>query len=492
MTDMRLRSICILGGGIAGSLAAAALARSLKRLDLAITLIALDQDPPPPLALAMLPPMRALNRSLGLSDGELASVAGATFRLGTRFLANAPNCEAFFIGVGAPGGGLQGIPAHQHWLHCANGAFDYGELMPAAVAASLGRVDPDGKAWPRQLGWLAAGLHVDGAAYQMLLRRSAKSAGVAMISGIFCGGERAADTGFITAVTLANGTRVEADLFIDASGSAAVLSSGIIGTGWESWEKQMPHRWIRSVRVPRTDPPAPCSAAVASPTGWKITLPLLDHDVEMQLTRNAEDNADKGPSQASGARQSAAILPGRRAALFSHNVLALGEAAAAFDPLEVSGLHHVQLSIASLITALPDRACGAETRYLNRLLRDYAGRMADFHTLLNKAAGDVDNTPELDRKSALFAATAQVSLIDEETYSEANWAAAFIGLGLRSPLGNALAATIPDAAISAALSNAASAVRSAAAQLPTHQSALAAAVAAWRAGPPQQAGHNVG
>jgi tryptophan 7-halogenase len=483
MSDRRLRSICIVGGSLVGSLTAAAVARSLARLDLSITLVALDQDPPPPLALAMMPPMRALNRSLGLSDGQLIAEAGATFRTGTRVLANAPHSDEFFTGNGAPAGGLQGIPAHQHWLRVARGAFAHADLMPAAVAAALGRVDPDGRVWPHQLGWMATGLHVDAAAYQALVQHSARAAGVAMIRGAFRGAERAADTGFITAVSLTDGTRVEADLFIDASGTAGLLIEGALGIGWESWQAQMPTSCVRSQRVKRTGPPAPCTTIAPSPTGWKVILPLADHDIEMELT--------EARLQATEA-EAAALTPGRRTALFSHNVLAVGDAGVVFDPLEASGLHHVQLSIASLITALPDRDCEVETRYLDRLLRDYADRMADYHALLNRAAGSDGSTAELDRKSALFAATAQVSLIDEETYSEANWAAAFIGLGLRHPLGNTLAATISNHQISAALAGAVHAVRSAAERLPTHQSALAASVAAWRAGPPQQAGRNVG
>lgn len=495
MTGARLRSICILGGGVAGTLAAAALARSLKGMALSITLVALDEDSPAPMALAMLPPIRALNRSLGLSDAQLVADAGATFRLGTRYLANAGHSDEFFAGFGGPAGGLAGIPAHQHWLRSASPSLAHADLLPAAVAAELGRIDPDGSIWPHQIGWLAAGFHVDGGRYHALLRAAAAAAGVSIIAGAFAGTEQAGDNGFISAIMLADGTRVEADLFIDASGAKGLLIGGGLGVGWQSWQAQLPTHRLWSVRTSRSGPPSACSLAVPTANGWRMTLPLADHDVELCMTISTtaqEDPLAAIGNRAIGSPRVEDCNAGRRTALFSHNVLALGEAGVTFDALEASGLQHVQTSIASLITALPDRDCGVETRHLDRLLCAAADRMADYHALLNQATGAVATTPELDRKRALFDATGHVSLIDDESYFEPSWAAAFIGLGHRPRLANALAATIPADEAAAALANAARSLRTAAERLPTHQTVLAHMTTAWRAGHQQQARRHVG
>lgn len=493
MTDARLRSICVLGGGISGTLAAAALARSLSGMNLSITLIALDGDDPPPMALAMLPPIRALHRSLGLSDAQLVATAGATFRLGTSYLANPGRSEGFFVGYGGPAGGMAGIPAHQHWLRSASPALAHADLMPAAVAAALGRIDPDGRSWPQASGWLASGLHVDGELYLALLRQVAAGAGVSTLSGRFAGTERVGDSGFIAAIMLADGTRVAADLFIDASGATGLLIGGALGVGWQSWQALLPSDRLWSVRARRPGPPAPFAVARPTPTGWRLTLPLADHDVELVMaSADIADPVAMVGDRALGPARLDRLTTGRRTTLFNHNVLALGEAGVGFDGLEASGLHHVQTSIAKLITALPNRDCGAETRYLDRLLCAAADRMADFHALLNRAAGPVASTAELDRKCALFDATGHVSLIDDEGYFEAGWAAALIGLGHRSRLPNALAATIPDDQAAAALASAAQTVRMAAARLPMHETVLAQLAAAWRAAPQQQARHHVG
>lgn len=457
-------------------------------LDLSITLVALDTDPAPPLALATLPPIRALNRSLGLSDGQLIAGAGATLRLGTQFIADTESGGEgvnFFAGFGGPAGGFSGVPAHQHWLRSAGTGLRHADLLPAAVAAELNRASADGGGWPRQLGWIAAGLHVDGARYLALVQAAAEAAGVAISTGSFARAERNTESGFVSEIYLTDGSHIEADLFIDASGPAGLLIDQTLGVAWQSWRAQMPTRHVCAARVERAGPPAACTLAVADADGWRSTLPLYDHDVVVRTTAHKEPD----PVESSfGEPQYWTIAPGRRTTLFSHNVFAIGEAGTVFDAFEASGLHHVQIGVANLINALPDRDCGIETRHIDRLCCAAADRMADYHALLNQATGAVTVTAELDRKRALFAATGHVSLIDNETYFEPSWAAAFIGLGHRPTYANALAETIPDTDAALALAKAAAAVRQAALQIPPHQDALAQLVAAWRNGTTGKAG----
>jgi len=75
-------------------------------------------------------------------------------------------------------------------------------------------------------------------------------------------------------VTLADGSQLSADLFIDCSGFRSLLLGEALGTGFEDWGRWPPND--RAVAVPSavSGPPAPYTRSNAKPTGWQWRIPL--------------------------------------------------------------------------------------------------------------------------------------------------------------------------------------------------------------------------
>src|SRR4051812_11847929 len=117
MDSRAIRSVVVVGGGIIGWSAAAALKRRLPTLS--VTVIAC---PPAVNALAeriisTLPSIVDFHGDLGLSAADTVLGAGSRYRLGTRFEGWA---ETDYVhAYGSYGASLGSVAFHQYWLRAA-------------------------------------------------------------------------------------------------------------------------------------------------------------------------------------------------------------------------------------------------------------------------------------------------------------------------------------------------------------------------------------
>jgi tryptophan halogenase len=472
MSRASLKSVAIVGGGVAGWMTACALSRVLPA-DCAIRVIETAAAAPRG-ALSTQPALRAFHNLLGLAEPALMRAARGTFKLGSRFSgwAAADHVEGF----SDTGANLDGVTFHHHWLRARQHgeAGRYEDYNLAAVAGRLGRFAPPSEDPRSVLSTLSYGLHLDAADYVAALRAAAGR--VDRLVGEIA--EVTPDTdGGVDAVRLASGERIAADLFIDTTPEGRLIGSSPHGA-WIDWSPSLPcdRLALREV-APRTAPP-PLTEIEAVPEGWLRRVPLRGGDA-VALAYNSRLTPDDAAREILGGE--ATVVPlrnGRRARVWVGNCLAIGPAAGQLEPLNGDDAHLVQSGVSRLIALLPtaDGSPLAATEY-NRLMAEELDRARDMAVFRYAVAvrtdpvwalaREVQPSPALAYKQSQFESRGRVVMYDEETFVEGAWIGAFLGHGVLPRRHDRLADRLPADQADAALSRLRGLIRQAAQSMPT-------------------------
>ncbi len=453
LPDQRIRSICIVGGGTAGWMAAAALAKFLGGLGCSIRLVESDEIGTVGVGEATIPPMIEFIRALGIDEDDLIRKTHATFKLGIAFEDWTRVGHEFFHPFGQTGFAMEGVPFAGWWMRLwQNGeAQDLARYSLMAAAARNGKFMRPVAAPGTLLEGITYALHFDAGLFARLLRDYAVARGVKRTEGRVSEVSLRGEDGFVEAVTLAGGERIAADLFLDCSGFRGLLIEDALQTGYEDWRKWLP--CDRAIAVPAgiAGPPAPLTRAIARQSGWQWQIPLQHRSgngyvycsefvsddaarAELLGNLNAEPLAD--PRQLS-------FVTGRRRKSWHKNVVALGLSSGFLEPLESTSIHLIQRGISMLLQMFPDRRFeGADIdRYNQRLAFEY-GRIRDF-LLLHYAVNARDDTPfwrhcqalpltdTLREKIDLFESYGRVVREDSELFPIQSWQYVMLGQGLR-------------------------------------------------------------
>ena len=237
VNDIRQRMV-IVGGGTAGWMCAAALARFAPP-STAITLVESEAIGTVGVGEATIPPIRLFNKAIGLDEATFLRETSATYKLGIAFDGWLREGESYMHAFGTIGRPYEQVPFRHHW---ARGRA-HGLALPLAhysaneVAARSGRMATGvhGPGIP-ELPWA---YHFDASAYAALLRRQCEAQGVVRREARIARAIRAED-GDIAAVATDEGDRIEGDFFFDCSGFRALLIEGELATGYEDWRRWLP------------------------------------------------------------------------------------------------------------------------------------------------------------------------------------------------------------------------------------------------------------
>src|SRR5687767_13952117 len=205
MSDERLKSIVIVGGGTAGWMAAAALAHALKGSGCAITLIESDDIGTVGVGEATVPHLRAFNHSLQIDEVEFVRAVKGTFKLGIQFVDWGRIGDSYVHGFGTIGHDYRALPFHQYWLklHLQGKAHDIGDYSINTAAAPLGKFISGAADVPKSspLSQVAYAYHFDAGLYAQYLRRYAEARGVRRTEGEVVDVQLRGDDGFMESVT---------------------------------------------------------------------------------------------------------------------------------------------------------------------------------------------------------------------------------------------------------------------------------------------------
>jgi tryptophan halogenase len=444
----RVQSVAIVGRDAPVWLTAAALRRSLGSTGLRVHVVELPRLRASVDAYAAVPSLAAMHRLLGLEERIVLGACRGVPMTGQRFSNWAQGGSPYLLAYDdepPPGGDL---PFTQYWVKGALEGLRVGfdDFSLGNACARLGRV-PAQAASDAPVS-ASYGYHLDALAYSELAKALALRLGAEVASA----GVRNVDieSDRIAGIDLADGTRLTADLYVDATGSEAALIGNLPGAEFESWGEWLPCDRLLATSAPRLQNVPAFSQISAFRGGWVGLFPLQNRTAVVAAYGSRAVADDEMVEQLSviarlpvqGDAVVSALNQGIRRKAWIGNCIAVGEAAIAVDPIDALDLHVTHGCISYLMTAFPVTADQfPEAEAYNASVHRFGCNLRDFqaaHYKLNRrfddpfwdAARDAMMPESLERRIGLFDARAIVTLYDDESFHEQSWAALFLGCGL--------------------------------------------------------------
>lgn len=490
MQSQHIENLVIVGGGTAGWIAAAALARLLGP-SVKITLIESEAIGTVGVGEATIPQIRRLNGVLGLDENEFVRETRGTFKLGIEFNNWGHIGESYLHTFGDAGINLASLHFHHYWLRSqaeGQGAslWDYSLHHKAAYAHKFGRLDRVGNT---SMTGLAYAFHFDAGLYARYLRKHAEANGVTRVEGKVVDVDLDAETGHIAHVTLESGQAVAGDLFVDCSGFRGLLIGEALGVGYQDWSKWLPCDGAVAVGCESTQPLRPYTKATAHDAGWQWRIPLQHRTgnghvfcqqftSEDKATETLLANLDGAPM---GDPKRLRFTTGRRDKFWHKNCVSLGLASGFLEPLESTSIHLIQSNVSKLIELFPDKSFDvANEREYNRQVSHEYQLIRDFLILHYHRTDREDSEfwryckhmsipDSLTEKMQLFSSNGLLYKDAEDLFRESSWVQVMVGQGLIPKSFHAMANRISSDQLTTFLGDVQKLIDRATNDLPQHQ-----------------------
>ncbi len=447
-----IKRILIVGGGTAGWMTAALLGKLFQGL-YEIVLIESEEIGTVGVGESTIPAIKKYNELLGLDENMFVQRTQGSFKLGIQFVDWRRLGDAYYHAFGMIGQDMGWLRLHQYWLkmQASGTATDFATYSINAMAARANkfmRADP--KMAESPLGQIAHAFQFDAGLYARFLREFAETHGVVRREGKVSDVTLRADDGFVVSLTMDDGTRITADLFIDCSGFRGLIIEQAMQTGYESWAQWLPCDRAIAVPCACTEPFTPYTRATARGAGWQWRIPLQhrtgnghvyasrfisDDDAERQLLTSLDGAQLAEPNRLR-------FTAGKRRQIWNRNCVAIGLSSGFLEPLESTSIHLVQSAVIRLVRMLPDCSFDPATiAEFNRQSDFEYERIRDFIILHYKAVErddtpfwrycrDMDVPTTLQRKIDLFAANGRIFREDDELFTEESWIQVLLGQGI--------------------------------------------------------------
>jgi tryptophan halogenase len=478
-----VRRIVVAGGGTAGWMAAAAIARTMGRT-VDLTLVESDAIGTVGVGESTIPPLVTYNRLLGINEAEFMRATQATFKLGIMFDGWKTAGESYFHSFGLTGKDHWSAGFQHFWLH----GRDKGHLQPyddyclellAAAEGRFAHLPDEGMNYAYQL---------DSTLYGRFLRRMAEADGTRRVEGRIARVELDGESGDIAALVLESGTRIEGDLFLDCTGFRALLIEQALHAGFDDWTHYLPCDAAIAVQTENAGPPPPFTRAMAHDAGWQWRIPLqhrtgngivycsryLDHDAALErLLGNLTGPVLTQPNRLR-------FVTGARRKQWHRNCIAIGLSGGFMEPLESTSIHLIQRAILRLIRMMPagpvsprDIAEFNDQQHQDMLqIRDFlilhykVTERRDSPFWRQCAAMEIPDT--LAQKIELFRETGRVFRRNEELFAENSWVQVMMGQGIMPQSRHPIAAKLRDEELATLLQSLRDSARRTVAGLPEH------------------------
>ncbi|WP_114228913.1 MULTISPECIES: tryptophan halogenase family protein [Sphingomonas] len=478
-----MKRIVIAGGGTAGWMAAAAIARTLGDA-VELTLVESDDIGTIGVGESTIPPLVAYNRLLGIDEAEFMRATQATFKLGIQFDNWRVPGEGYFHSFGATGTDHWSAGFQHFWLEAQGRgmAGDYDSCCLELVAAHAGKFAhlPNDK--------MNYAYQLDSGLYARFLRAMAERDGCRRVEGKIAMVALDGESGDIAALELEDGTRLEGDLFLDCTGFRAMLMGGALGVGFDDWTHHLPCDSAIAAQTRSVEPAVPFTRATAHDAGWQWRIPLqhrtgngivycsdyLDHDAALErfyAALNGERLTEPNRIR---------FKAGARQKQWHRNCVAIGLSGGFMEPLESTSIHLIQRAVLRFLRMLPMDAISARdvAEFNDQQMTDML-QIRDFLILHYKATdrrdsafwrrcADMPIPDSLEQKIELFRETGRVFRKNEELFAENSWVQVMLGQGIVPKSWHPLATKLSDDELRRLFENIRGTVARTVASLPAH------------------------
>ncbi|MGB0935960.1 MAG: tryptophan halogenase family protein [Colwellia sp.] len=486
----KLKSICIVGGGTAGWMAATLLTSALRGSNIQITVVESPDIATIGVGESTVPSMMNFIQTCQIDLKEFIQETSASFKLGIKFSDWHTKGDSFFHPFGAIGKEVNGFDFYQAWLKSLNDGLQTRWLdhSPSAIMAEENRFmlrpnQPDN--WV--LSSYAHALHLDAIKVARYLRKICLQRGVKRIEATVDKVELN-DNGFIEQLILNDESKLKSNFFIDCTGFKALLIENTLKISQEDWSHYLPCDRAVTVQTEQTTPPVPYTIATALNAGWSWEIPLQhrtgngyvysskfcsDEEATSSLLNQIKGKPVNEPK----------IIPfktGKREKIWHKNCLALGLSGGFLEPLESTAIHLVYKTLVHFIAHFPDMDFDNynEQAFNQKIDKDYL-EIRDF-IILHYCTSNRDDSDfwqwcqtmpvptSLNEKIKVFFERGQLEHSSELFFSIDSWCSILEGMKIRPRKYHPLLDAFHQKSLANTLSNNVKAIRSTVLQMPNH------------------------
>ena len=443
-----IEKIVIVGGGTAGWMAAAALARAMGK-HVQITLVESGDIATVGVGEATIPPIIDFLQFLGIDENDFVARTNATFKLGIEFVNWGAKGERYMHPFGKYGFDMEGVAFHHYWLkmRASGEAHSLEEYSLETIAARAGKFTRPLDIARSPLANIAYALHFDAGLVAKYLRDYAGAKGVRRIEANVTDVQQRGADGFIESVKLDTGDTVAGELFIDCTGFRGLLIEQALQAGYEDWSHWLPCNSAVAVQCAPDGPPLSYTRATAHSAGWQWRIALQNRIGNGHVYCGDYMGDDEAAATLLASLDGAPLADprqlrfttGRRKQSWVKNCVAMGLSSGFLEPLESTSIHMIQSALMRLIAFFPSPGFAAENtaEYNLRTGCEYE-YIRDFLILHYNATRRDDsdfwnfcrtrkNPESLEQRIALFRATGHVAVREEELFDRKNWTAVLTG-----------------------------------------------------------------
>ncbi len=390
---MMPRKLLIVGGGSAGWMAAAYVDAVMNRDGRKVVDISLIESPDVPrigVGEATIPSINHILSAIGLDEFEFLKRVDGTYKQAIKYVNWLDGQgESYYHAFGRH----RGSPVDTsslNWL-TSDRSLPFSETISAQPAIC------DLRLAPKTLGqWdfgrpLPYAFHMNALKFADYLCEIATSRGVQHYMDHVVDIDMA-ENGAIAAVQTKTGKRLEADLFVDCTGFAALLIEKKLGVDWVDCSQWQLCNRAMTIQVPyEHNYPGyvrPNTLATAVSAGWIWEIPLQNRRAWGYVHSSdyiSEEDAERelrafiGPIADAFPARSVPFKVGYRAKSWVRNCIAIGLSAGFIEPLESTGLYLSDLAAVMLTEHFPYGSDLEPLAYrFNRILANRFHEILDF------------------------------------------------------------------------------------------------------------------